>query len=248
MKKRRLISLVIITALVAITALSIIFIEGQPGGRGPFNLTRPQRRVVEIGGEVYFFLLFKYDPPLYFPPYLLESREEQDLSTPEGNIIATQSAYGRDREWYISLHDESAQKWLFKLDELSEGRTLGEYLKGTPLPNPLEETHAQLLHKVEFQVNNRKYAVIQMNLVFDGEVIDAGAQSFVKQDGIWLGTGDLVGNLLAFLVGTESYDELIQMSLCKETLLKLIFTLIIVILIATFFGLKLLLKKKAITG
>lgn len=95
MKKRILISLVVITALVAITALSIIFIEKQPR---PFNLTEPQRRVVEIEGREYFFLLFKYDPPLRFPPYLLESREEQNLSTPEGTIIAIQSARGRDRD------------------------------------------------------------------------------------------------------------------------------------------------------
>lgn len=238
MKKRILISLVVITVL------AIISTGGQSKSKNPFNLTKPQKRIMEIEGKKHSFLLYKYDPPYLSPPYLLKSKEEADCSTPEGTDIALCSAVGRNKDWYLSLHDESGQKLLFKHDERSGGRVLEEYDKGKPLPDPLEEgNYAKFLYKVEFRVNNKKYTIIHSKEVFDGEEENyPSTLYFVKQDNVWLATDDLAWDPLTFPVGTKRYDELLQMS-HRVMPIKLIFILVIVILIVAFFVIRLILKR-----
>lgn len=234
---------------VLLLTLTITSIEGQARSKRPFNLTKPQRKTIEIEEKKFSFLLYKYDPPYLSPPYLLKSKEEADCSTPEGTNIALYSAQGRNKDWYLSLHDESGQKVLLDFNERSGGKVLEEYDKEKPLPDPLKEgNYAKFLYKIEVEIEDKKYTIVQLRLVFKSKEENyPSIIIFVKQDDTWLRTNNLDDHPITMPVGLKSYDDFLKLS-HRAIPVKLIFFLIIVTLMAAFPVIRLILKRKAIAG
>lgn len=174
-----------------------------------FNLSKPEKREIDIKGEKHSLTIYKYDPP-YLETQLLRSKEEADCSTPEGTHLALSFADGRDRDWYLSLHDENSQKFLLKKDEELGGELLNEELKGSPLPTPeeLHKTYSKLLYKVEYEYTGKKYAIIHERIVSEGHEYAPCVTIFVKQGDTWLWTDDLDRHPIKKLVGLKSYKEI----------------------------------------
>lgn len=174
-----------------------------------FNLTEPERHTLTINGKEHSFLLARYDPP-YFHTRLLARREEADLSTPEGTNLALWSASGRDRDWYLSLQDEGAREFLLEWDRETGGKILEERYRGDPLPDPLKTgDYHKFIYRVDLEYQGQKYALIQVRLVWAGEVCDWPAfKTFVKQGDAWLVTRDLKDHPVERLVALKSYEQL----------------------------------------
>jgi hypothetical protein len=204
---------VIIIFSILLMGLTMMGAEGE----AKFSLSKPERKTVKIDGKEYTFLLYKYDPPYsHVKPY--KGREEADCSTPEGTDLALCSAVGRDRDWYLSLHDKSGKEVLFGLDRKSKGKVLEEYNKDKLLPKDLTKTemYPKYLYKVELEFESKQYAIILERWVFEGkEEMDYHSYTmFVKQGDIWLRTDDLKDHPVGWLVGLKSYDEV--QKLCRK--------------------------------
>lgn len=176
-----------------------------------FNLTEPERHTLTINGEEHTFLLARYDPP-FFHTRLLASREEQDLSTPEGTELALRSAFRRDRDWFLSLQDEGRRELILKRDQETDGRLLEERYRGKPLPDPVETgTYLKFIFRVDIEHEGKRYAIIQYRSVFEGiEEPHRLNRSFVKEGDVWLVTRDLIPiwHPVRRLVGLKTYEEI----------------------------------------
>jgi hypothetical protein len=209
MKKAIAVFSILAIAVIATFLLTELRRQEPVKERPQFNLTKPEKHTIKIDGKEYSFLLSKYDPP-YVHARLLASREEQDLSTPEGTNLALWSSVGRDSDWYLSLFDEGARKDLLRRDRESGGRILEEYSKGKPLLSPQETgNYDKFIYKVELEFQGKKYAIIQYRLVLEGEEEEyAAIRSFVKLGDAWYETDDLREHPVRKLVGLNSYEEI----------------------------------------
>jgi hypothetical protein len=207
MKKPILILLILFIALSFFTAK--VYAE--------YNLQRSEEKSIEINGEIYNFILYKYAPPYLSPQYYFKSQAEQDLSAPEGTCIAIRSSAGRNKEWYLSLFNEKCRQKMLELDKETDGEWLKENYKGTPFPDAIMEgNYSEFLYKVEFKINNQLYTVIYYNLYVEGEKMTGGHKLLVKTDNKWLEACDknIEKNPLVWLVGLHDYDQLQQ--LCQK--------------------------------
>lgn len=175
-----------------------------------FNLSEPENCVVEIDGKIYEFVIMKYNPPYISPSNLLKSKADENLLTPEGTNLAMWSSINRDKDWYLSLHDEGLQKYLIDTDQKSKGRLLEEANKDKPLRNPLKEgTYEEFLCKAELSFNNKEYAIIQSKRFKDGMGFPGPTFTvYVKQNNKWLRTDDLKNHPIKRLVGLKTFEEI----------------------------------------
>lgn len=177
-----------------------------------YNLTYPKKRIVFVDREKYKLTIYNYRPPYSVPRDLLKDKEKADYSMPEGTNNALYSAVGRDREWYISLHDEGAREALLEQDKKTGGKILEEYNRDEPLLMP-EGSYEKFLYKVEFKVDNKKYAMIEMEESINGRKFPSPAyRIFVNQKGTWLCTEDLHNHPLLAFVDSYNYEEILKVS------------------------------------
>lgn len=174
----------------------------------PFNLREPQTKTIRIDGKDYILTVTKYDPP-YSHTELLRSREEADCSTPEGTDLALISAWGRDKDWCLSLLDREMREHILDLDKESGGQLFDEHLKEKSLPDDLTKTdhYYKYIYKVEFEINDKIYAIIRFKEVIEGEE-SMGYRTFVKQGRIWLATD--IDHPVEQLVARRSYEEIVE--------------------------------------
>lgn len=188
-------------------------IPGDSEARDQFNLGEPENCIVEIEGKTYPFVLVKYEPPFVAPPSLLGNKSQQSLSTPEGTNIAIWSSVGRDREWYLSLHDEKQRQEILESDRKSDGKVLAEVNKGKPLQNPQEEgIYEEFICKAEIEAGGKKYSIIQSRRFVEGQEFPGHTTAtYVQHDGSWLRSSDLQEHPVKRLVGLKSYEEIKMM-------------------------------------
>lgn len=234
MKKTLLIMLVFLIGVVAI--LSYYHFQYFVKLR-KYNLTYPQKRIIVLEGKEYNVTVYKYNPPYRCPTRLLKNRTDVDYSMPEDTNLALWSAVGRNKEWYMSLHDEGALQHLLESDKRSGGRILEEYNKEKPLV-PIGGSYEYLQYKTELKFNNENYVIFNMKSIVKGqELPDFSYRTFVKKHGIWLITEDIDKHPVKRLVGLNSYDEFIKLSKADTSRvpLKLFAFIIIILLIVIFF-------------
>ncbi len=201
---------VIVIFFILAMALGTIFLVTRPERKELVRVTlqeslgEPEKHVIVINGEEYSFLLSRYDPPFFSTE--LVTRDEQDLSTPEGTVLARLSAVmSNDRDWRLSLLEEDVRE--HNRRDPGEERIIKEHLKRMPLLDPLEN-YLILLFKVEFEFEGKKYALIRDRAVVRGvEQPGIGTVALVKQGDIWLGTDDAWRHPILDLV-MRSYEEL----------------------------------------
>lgn len=201
---------VIVIFFILAMALGTIFLVTRPERKELVRVTlqeslgEPEKHVIVINGEEYSFLLSRYDPPFFSTE--LVTRDEQDLSTPEGTVLAGLSAgMSNDRDWHLSLLEEDVRERNRRDPE--EERIIKEHLKRMPLLDPLENYYI-FLFKVEFEFEGKKYALIRDRVVVGGvEQPGISATVLVKQGDIWLGTDDVWKHPISNLV-MRSYEEL----------------------------------------
>ncbi|MBU1043508.1 MAG: hypothetical protein KJ915_03810 [Candidatus Omnitrophica bacterium] len=185
---------------------------------GDFNLTEPEEITLIVDEKPYTFKFYRYDPP-YMYKTLWESKEEADISTPEGTARAINSASGRDRLWYLSLHDESAIALLMEIDKNPKSKVLKEDGKGKPFPADITKRNSYFLwyYKIEIEINGKQYATIFKHSIRDGKFDPyLNVSEYVKQGDVWLSTQDLTWELdpVGGLLGARGYDKF--MELCKK--------------------------------
>lgn len=181
-----------------------------------YNLSFPKKRLIKIDNKQYSVTLYEYEPPYYIPKYLLKNENDVDYSMPEETILALYSAIGRNRDWYLSLHDKNAQENLIELDKKNNSRILEEYSKEKPLEPP-DGSYEDLLYKLEMKFDKKEYAIIQSkNFIKNKEFPGPTHITFVKQKGAWLRTDDLKNSPIKeieYILSDKSYGNFIKLSI-----------------------------------
>ncbi|MFH1878668.1 MAG: hypothetical protein ABH883_07680, partial [Candidatus Omnitrophota bacterium] len=183
---------------------------------GDFNLTEPEEITLIVDEKPYTFKFYRYDPP-YMYKTLWESKEEADISTPEGTERAINSATWRDTQWYLSLFDENARALEIKEDKEFGGKILVEDLKGKPFPTDITKRNSYFLwyYKIEMEINGKQYATIFKHSIRNGEFNPyLNVSEYVKQGDVWLSTEVISNHPIRSLLSTSSYEKF--MELCKK--------------------------------
>lgn len=175
-----------------------------------YNLDFVGKKTITAEENKYDVELFKYDPP-YFHTKPYKTRQEADLSTPEGVDLALESSVGRDADWYWSLFDENAREFTQRVSK-ERGERFDDWDPGKPPVDDLRHQilYEEFLYKVEFESSGKQYAVIATQLVYEGKKENQQLKKFVKQGGSWFLTMDIDDHVIPKLALFYDYEAFLR--------------------------------------
>lgn len=177
----------------------------------PYNLTYPKYRMLEYEGKKLYFNVYKYEPP-YIPQHFLKSKDEQNISTPEGTKLAVTCSAGRDREWWTSLMTEKYKQPIIKRAKEQNRKPFAEKSKGKA--RTFHETRSRYIYKIEFIEDGNRYAEIieEWPISIEGEIdYMPSHNSFIKKGNIWL-QDSVTYYYPSAILENHGYDELLNKS------------------------------------